>query len=181
MMKKNQSQILSNSIISYSDIILRHNSSLQPSILQPLFRTKECWKLLLKWCFPSPTLPYLFVSPSFPFTVPFTNIPDLCSSLRIRQTVLQNRHHSDDSMIFVLCQSKELCKINTLLKQKTELQTTVSLSSLFICSTDAQLYCSKRMSKFYGKIYINTLRTGLLNCLNARSQGLTFRHRASCI
>ena len=27
----------------------------------------------------------------------------------------------------------------------------------------------------------NTLRTGLLNCLNARSWGLTFRHRASCI
>ena len=27
----------------------------------------------------------------------------------------------------------------------------------------------------------NTLRTGLLNCLNARSRGLTFRHRASCI
>ena len=29
--------------------------------------------------------------------------------------------------------------------------------------------------------YINTLRTGLLNCLNARSRGLIFRHRASCI
>ena len=29
--------------------------------------------------------------------------------------------------------------------------------------------------------YLNTLRTGLLNCLNARSRGLTFRHRASCI
>ena len=29
--------------------------------------------------------------------------------------------------------------------------------------------------------HINTLRTGLLNCLNARSRGLTFRHRASCI
>ena len=28
---------------------------------------------------------------------------------------------------------------------------------------------------------INTLRTGLLNCLNARSRGLNFRHRASCI
>ena len=28
---------------------------------------------------------------------------------------------------------------------------------------------------------VNTLRTGLLNCLNARSRGLTFRHRASCI
>ena len=28
---------------------------------------------------------------------------------------------------------------------------------------------------------LNTLRTGLLNCLNARSWGLTFRHRASCI
>ena len=27
----------------------------------------------------------------------------------------------------------------------------------------------------------NTLRTGLLNCLNARSRGLTFRHRASCM
>ena len=27
----------------------------------------------------------------------------------------------------------------------------------------------------------STLRTGLLNCLNARSRGLTFRHRASCI
>jgi hypothetical protein len=28
---------------------------------------------------------------------------------------------------------------------------------------------------------INTLRTGLLNCLNARSRGLTVRHCASCI
>jgi hypothetical protein len=29
--------------------------------------------------------------------------------------------------------------------------------------------------------FINTLRAGLLNCLNARSRGLSFRHRASCI
>jgi len=28
---------------------------------------------------------------------------------------------------------------------------------------------------------LNTLRMGLLNCLSARSQGLNFRHRASCI
>ena len=28
---------------------------------------------------------------------------------------------------------------------------------------------------------LNTVRTGLLNCLNARSRGLSFRHRASCI
>ena len=28
---------------------------------------------------------------------------------------------------------------------------------------------------------VNTLRTGLLNCLNARSRGLNFRHRASCV
>ena len=28
---------------------------------------------------------------------------------------------------------------------------------------------------------INTLRTGLFNCLNARSRGLNFRYRASCI
>ena len=27
----------------------------------------------------------------------------------------------------------------------------------------------------------NTLRTGLLNCLNARSRGLNFRHRSSCM
>ena len=31
------------------------------------------------------------------------------------------------------------------------------------------------------RLNVNTLRTGLLNCLNARSRGLTFRHRASCI
>ena len=29
--------------------------------------------------------------------------------------------------------------------------------------------------------FFNTLRTELLNCLNARSRGLNFRHRASCI
>ena len=29
--------------------------------------------------------------------------------------------------------------------------------------------------------HVNTLRTGLLNCLNARSRSLTIRHRASCI
>jgi len=29
--------------------------------------------------------------------------------------------------------------------------------------------------------HIDTLRTGLLNCLNARSRGLNFRHRVSCI
>ena len=34
---------------------------------------------------------------------------------------------------------------------------------------------------FRGAPAFNTLRTGLLNCLNARSRGLTFRHRASCI
>ena len=28
---------------------------------------------------------------------------------------------------------------------------------------------------------LNTLRTGLLNCLNALSRGLNFRHRESCI
>ena len=29
--------------------------------------------------------------------------------------------------------------------------------------------------------YLNTSRTGLLNCLNARSRGINFRHRASSI
>ena len=40
---------------------------------------------------------------------------------------------------------------------------------------------SMRFLFHVGAFLINTLRTGLLNCLNARSQGLTFRHRASCI
>ena len=34
---------------------------------------------------------------------------------------------------------------------------------------------------FVGLPSVNTLRTGLLNCLNALSRGLTFRHRAFCI
>ena len=37
----------------------------------------------------------------------------------------------------------------------------------------------KNMFRWNGDV--NTLRTGLLNCLNARSRGLNFRHRASCI
>jgi len=38
-----------------------------------------------------------------------------------------------------------------------------------------------RIIKFSSpNIPVNTLRKGLLNCLNARSRGLTFRHRASC-
>jgi len=37
----------------------------------------------------------------------------------------------------------------------------------------------KQSSKHW--LLFNTLRTGLLNCLNARSRGFTFRHRASCI
>ena len=45
--------------------------------------------------------------------------------------MLQNRHHCDDSMIFVLYQSQQLCQINTLQNQKTELQTTISLSYVF--------------------------------------------------
>ena len=36
-------------------------------------------------------------------------------------------------------------------------------------------------SRIMKQLTFNTLRTGLLNCLNARSWGLTFRHRASCI
>ena len=39
----------------------------------------------------------------------------------------------------------------------------------------------KKTPHFVSFQIFNTLRTGLLNCLNARSRGLTFRHRASCI
>jgi len=38
------------------------------------------------------------------------------------------------------------------------------------------------MSALHGYTSVlKTLRTGLLNCLNARFWGLNFRHRASCI
>ena len=37
------------------------------------------------------------------------------------------------------------------------------------------------LTKCTNHAHVNTLRTGLLNCLNARSRGLIFRHRASCI
>jgi len=37
------------------------------------------------------------------------------------------------------------------------------------------------IDKTAGTFHLNTLKTGLLNYLNARSRGLTFRHRASCI
>ena len=33
--------------------------------------------------------------------------------------------------------------------------------------------------RFYS--ILNTLKTGILNCLNARSRDLIFRHRAFCI
>ena len=38
--------------------------------------------------------------------------------------------------------------------------------------------CPKQVNQYS---FLNTLWTGLLNCLNARSRGLTFRHSASCI
>ena len=48
--------------------------------------------------------------------------------------------------------------------------------------TCSLLVSQENMSVFgWHEMYLNTLRTGLLNCLNARSRGLNFRHRASCI
>ena len=41
--------------------------------------------------------------------------------------------------------------------------------------------CAVLLPPGVNTVAVNTLRTGLLNCLNARSRGLTFRHRASCI
>ena len=42
-------------------------------------------------------------------------------------------------------------------------------------------YHDSLRSNLEARSSLNTLRTGLLNCLNARSRGLTFRHRESCI
>ena len=44
--------------------------------------------------------------------------------------------------------------------------------------------CEWNVLKLWGWLQscmLNTLRTGLLNCLNSRSRGLNFRHRASSI
>ena len=51
----------------------------------------------------------------------------------------------------------------------------------------ARVWCHEIFHAFHSpliyfvSIPFKTLRTGLLNCLNARSRGLNFRHRASCI
>ena len=42
-------------------------------------------------------------------------------------------------------------------------------------------YHPRNRQVYFDLLFFNTLRTGLLNCLNSRSRGLTFRHRASCI
>ena len=59
---------------------------------------------------------------------------------------------------------------------------------IFVVNTDIDTLNSSKINESSkndsNQLYINhinTLRTGLLNCLNARSRGLTFRHRASCI
>ena len=39
----------------------------------------------------------------------------------------------------------------------------------------------RKLAYYFSAVHINTLRTGLLNCLNARSRGLIFWHRASSI
>ena len=64
--------------------------------------------------------------------------------------------------------------------------TFVSTNSKRICQRlNLGLRCKRQ--RILGEICItkqrefNTLRMGLLNCLNAHSRGLTFRHRASCI
>ena len=49
-----------------------------------------------------------------------------------------------------------------------------------ICSRVTKILLPKHAGITNLKHALNTLRTGLLNCLNARSRGLTFRHRASC-
>ena len=49
-----------------------------------------------------------------------------------------------------------------------------NLSFCWKIEIDFMKYCSY-VYKMHGS-HLNTLRTGLLNCLNARSRGLTFRH-----
>jgi len=56
---------------------------------------------------------------------------------------------------------------------------TLQLQNKFLRCIQKAYSCSPVIGGRSGKI--NTLRTGLLNCLNARSRGLIFRHRASCI
>jgi hypothetical protein len=55
------------------------------------------------------------------------------------------------------------------------------LSLLAVSDVTCELSHSEEATDISWTQLFNTLRTGLLNCLNARSRGLTFRHRASCI
>ena len=64
------------------------------------------------------------------------------------------------------------------LKTGLSVQYSVSHSDSLLLSGDLGL---GKTAVRHVKFNINTWRTGLLNCLNARSRGLTFRYRASCI
>ena len=48
----------------------------------------------------------------------------------------------------------------------------------FYRTLDEDQYASLIITRSF---LLNTLRTGILNCLKARSRGLNFKHRASCI
>ena len=64
----------------------------------------------------------------------------------------------------------------------------VQLNASFVTLHVQSSYLAIRGEQMFGQFKVhdepaafNRLRTGLLNCLNARSRGLTFTHRASCI
>jgi len=67
------------------------------------------------------------------------------------------------------------------LSKHQEPNNSTSRSSAIAPSEHEILHIALCYSTGLSLMCFNTLRTGLLNCLNARSRGLTFRHRASCI
>ena len=70
-----------------------------------------------------------------------------------------------------------LCLVNVSPDTRFNVQNYV-LNMHSVCACFVWIPEQTAIVSLYG---INTLRTGLLNCLNARSRGLNFRHRASSI
>jgi len=95
-------------------------------------------------------------------------------------SIIPSKLHASSTHCF--CRKDKWAKHSSLLQKQYSvvhrgaLNSTALLFSTCHCKIPTLL-----LFKEWPCLELNTLRTGLLNCLNARSRGLTFRHRASCI
>ena len=118
----------------------------------------------------------------------FSTVTDCrCGCVKTLRTVTQTKLNM--CVFLCVCVYDMFCSSDIMLKRiaasqcdTSAPQRTVKAALYSLSVYDLHKRLVKDYMVFYGKtILLNTLRTGLLNCLNARSRGLTFRHRASSI